>query len=101
MKLTPSQKKRAVRVFRDAAEALLLGRRSFSCTAIQYVTRDDCLIEMEVHRALFFKGSYAEKMKWDAPSIFPWWKENGIDGDEIRVIALLLAAELVRTDCLP
>lgn len=101
-KLTHKQKQEYISLLELAAERILTGIRGFCCTAINLEpTPPQATGVMEALSAIYFQDSDAWN-KNDVASLQAWWgSDEGVDSNEVRILALLLAAEMVRTDSLP
>lgn len=101
MNLTHKQKQECVRVLRKAAGSILSERYTFCCKAIQEANHPfPSPVPPTIFRDIYWADSDGAK-NWGNSETSPWWVECDDEDREVRIFALLLAAEIVRTDSLP
>lgn len=103
-KLTPKQKKEYIRILQGAAELILAHGFTYCCIAIEKLQgwRENTPAYL-AFESLYFKdcaGVKGRDKMTGRRNYKAWW---GMDCEdrEARILALLLAAEVVRTNSLP
>lgn len=92
--MTKKQKEH-VSILHDAAELITLGRSSCCCGAIDMATN---FFFREAPEENIMRRIYLSDAKKYRPLSSYWWD---LRDQESRILALLLAAEMIRTNSLP
>lgn len=85
-------KQTLVRQFEKAAELLAIRREDCCCDALHIATNHNSSKPYGILESVFFEDSGSPYSFW------AWWEP---DEREARIQALLLCAELIKSDCLP